>query len=178
MRDNEQLRSVHRHPACIDEDKLLEDCEVRRGRASGPGGQHRNKVETAIDIKHLDTGIVAAASERRSQGENRKVAIRRLRVQLAIEHRATNSEQVIPSALWQSRCRGGKIGCNDQHADFPSLLAEAMDAVHAKAYDVRKAAAALGVSSSQLIRFIAKTAPALELLNNHRTELGLRRLHR
>jgi len=176
--ESSDTESVHRHPACVDEQTLTQDCDTRRTRASGPGGQHRNKVETAIEIIHRPTGISAAASERRSQDQNRRVAIRRLRLQLAMDYRATNSEQVHPSTLWQTRCRNGKISCSDQHADFPSMLAEALDALCAKDYDVRKAAAALGCSSSQLIRFVAKLPEALETLNKHRQDIGLRKLHR
>lgn len=171
-------RHVYQHPACSPAAALLPDCDIRRLRTGGPGGQRRNKVETAVEITHVPTGLTAAASERRSQEENRNVAIRRLRLVLAVEHRAVSSAHVEPSALWQSRCGGGRISCNDRHPDFPSLLAEALDAVYAKEADVRKAAAALGCSSSQLIRFIAKTPEALERVNALRTDQGLRRLHR
>lgn len=166
------------HPAALPVEDLLQDCELRRGRTGGPGGQHRNKVETAVEITHVPTGISAAASERRSQDANRRTAVRRLRIALAVEHRALSSAYVEPSALWQSRCQNQKISCNEAHADFPSLLAEAMDAVHAKDADVRKAAAALGCSSSQLIRFLAKAPEAMQAVNALRATFGLRRLHK
>lgn len=164
------------HPASLPESKLLEDCEVQRTRASGPGGQHRNKTETAIQITHTPTGLKALAYERRSQEDNRKMAVFRMRLVLAAQHRTVVSAIVNPTELWESRCTNGKISCNDQHRDFPGLIAEAMNAVDAKDYDVRVAAAALGCSTSQLVRFIAKAPEAFNAMNSGRESRGMRRL--
>lgn len=164
------------HPASLPESKLLEDCDVQRTRASGPGGQHRNKTETAIQITHRPTSLTALAYERRSQEANRKVAVFRMRLTLAAHHRTVSSPVVNPTKLWESRCVKGKISCNDQHSDFPSLIAEAMNAVDAKEFDVRVAAAALGCSTSQLVRFISKAPEAFNAMNLGREAAGLRRL--
>ncbi|MEO0965778.1 MAG: peptide chain release factor-like protein, partial [Planctomycetota bacterium] len=75
------------HPAAMTEEELIRGCEVFRGRRGGPGGQHRNKVETAVRLVHRATGLEGQASERRSQAENRRVALRRLRWRLAVEVR-------------------------------------------------------------------------------------------
>ncbi len=60
------------HPAALDPDLLAAECEFRATRRSGPGGQNRNKVETAVILTHRPTGISAQASEWRTQGENRQ----------------------------------------------------------------------------------------------------------
>ena len=62
--------------------ELLAQCEVELRRASGPGGQHRNKVESAVRLTHRPTGLVVNASERRSQQANRETALVRLRERL------------------------------------------------------------------------------------------------
>ena len=164
------------HPATWSEERLLRDCTIRRSRHSGPGGQHRNKVETAIEICHEPTGIAAFASERRSAEQNRRVAIERLRLRLAVAIRTVTSTEVYPSPLWESRVRSQRIQCSEKHADFSSMLAESLDAVAAKDGDVKRAAAALGCSTSQLVRFIGRVPEALESVNHRRTEQGLRPL--
>jgi len=163
------------HPAALLEEKLLKSCDIRRQRRSGPGGQHRNKVETAIFIEHRPTGVTAEASERRSQEANRRQAIFRLRLNLAVEVRGEVDADA-PSELWAHRCRGGKIAVNPQHDDFPALLAEALDHIHAREGDVKAAAEALGCSTSQLVKLLGKEPPALASVNRLRAAHGLHAL--
>ena len=59
-----------------------DDVEVTFFRAGGPGGQHRNKTETGVRIRHIATGIVATATERRSRSQNLAVAFLRLEAKL------------------------------------------------------------------------------------------------
>lgn len=54
------------------------DVRIRTSRASGPGGQHVNKVNTAVHVTHLPTGLSVQASEQRSQQQNLKAAMARL----------------------------------------------------------------------------------------------------
>src|SRR5262245_20906094 len=127
------------HPACLPEKSLLADCEIRHERRSGPGGQHRNKVSTAVVIIHRPTSTRAEANERRSQAENQREAIHRLRLRLATAVRSTNlvvRKTASPSELWQARCNSGRIAVNPAHEDFPALLAEALDTVSAADFDL------------------------------------------
>lgn len=66
----------------LDDEAILAACEVELYRGSGPGGQHRNKTESAVRLRHRDTGIVVSATERRSQSQNLGVAIERMRAAL------------------------------------------------------------------------------------------------
>ncbi len=158
------------HPAAASANQLLAECEVRRLRRSGPGGQHRNKVETAISLRHLPTGVLAEASERRSQAQNQSVALFRLRVNLALEVRRTCGPDYVPSPLWQSRCGGGVLKLSVGHDDFPSLLAEALDVLAACDADPKRAAAVLGFTPSQLVRLLKLEPRALTLANHWRRE--------
>ena len=164
------------HPAALDKETLMKVCKVTRGRASGPGGQHRNKVETHITVEHLPSGIDAQAGERRLAKENQSVAIRRLRLKLAMGVRVDVPAGDIRSELWRGRCRKKKIVCSVKHTDFPTLLAEALDVIEASGFDVKKAAARLECSTTQLTRFIADHRPAFEQLNQSREDHGLHRL--
>ena len=60
----------------------LRDLRFETMRASGPGGQHVNRTESAVRVTHVPTGIQASASEERSQHRNRKLALARLAARL------------------------------------------------------------------------------------------------
>ena len=60
------------------------------------------------------------------------------------------------------------------HADFPALLAEALDTLAGFAYDTTKAAAVLGVTGSQLVKLFQKEPAVLAMVNAERTKRGLR----
>jgi RF-1 domain len=129
-------------------------------------------VETAVRIVHNPTGLVGEASERRSQEENRRVALRRLRRNLAVAVRLP-LERSVPSAEWSTRCRDGKVLISAEHTDFACLLAEALDALEHSGWDVREAAGFLGCTPSQLTKFLRKQPAAFELVNRGRRAVGL-----
>jgi len=61
-----------------DED-LLRECEVQTFRSSGPGGQHVNKTESAVRLRHLLSGVVVTSQQERSQHRNKEICLRKLR---------------------------------------------------------------------------------------------------
>ncbi|KAL1088743.1 hypothetical protein V6Z11_D08G271500 [Gossypium hirsutum] len=69
----------------LKDEELMRQCELNTFKASGPGGQHRNKRESAVRLKHLPTGIIARAVEDRSQHMNRASALARLRTLIALK---------------------------------------------------------------------------------------------
>lgn len=160
------------HPAALDDRLLLAACTVHHTRSSGPGGQHRNNNQTAVVLTHTPTGVTAQASERRSAEENKTVALRRLRLALAVDIRVGVPAGEIRSALWRERTRGGRIVLSAKHRDYPTMLAEALDVMDACGFDPKKAGLRLGVSPTQLIRTIADHPPALAKVNQARATRG------
>src|SRR3954452_22036755 len=71
----------------LTDDQLLRQCEVDTYRASGPGGQKRNKTSSAVRLRHPPTGLIVIAEESRSQHENKAKALRRLRQALFVHLR-------------------------------------------------------------------------------------------
>ncbi len=70
-----------------DREALERDCDVEFFIASGPGGQHRNKVETGVRLLHRPSGITVTATERRSQHANREMAYERMAARLEEEQK-------------------------------------------------------------------------------------------
>ena len=148
----------------------MKSCEIQRTKRGGPGGQHRNKVESAFVITHLQSGIRGEASERRSQHENKSIALGRLRKNLAIHLHSDLewSDFGEPSELWKSRCNGNRINVGKDHEDMPLVLAEVFERLHAIEFDLKKVAEALQCSSSQLVKFLKKEPAAFAKLNQER----------
>ena len=157
------------HPATLATDKLLGDCDIRPSRGSGPGGQHRNKVQTAVEIIHQPTGVSGAASERRSQALNRRVAVFRLRVNLALQCRTSINPVLQPNERF-------RLPVNSNHDDFPAVLAIVMDAVAGFNGEVKSAAAWLQCSTSQLVKLLRAEPRALRQVNDDRGTRGLKPL--
>ena len=61
------------------DDDLLRECEVETFRASGPGGQHVNKTESAVRLRHLPSGVVVTSQQERSQHRNKALCLQKLR---------------------------------------------------------------------------------------------------
>jgi protein subunit release factor B len=90
------------------DDQLIGQCEVDRYRASGPGGQHRNKTESAVRLRHRLTGVSAIGEDSRSQSENKHHAVRRLRSAIALEVREqVHIQGYVPSARLAGFVAGG-----------------------------------------------------------------------
>jgi protein subunit release factor B len=64
------------------DEALLAQCDVQAHRASGPGGQHRNKAETAVRLVHLPSGVSVEGKDERSRTQNLRIALGRLREKL------------------------------------------------------------------------------------------------
>jgi protein subunit release factor B len=62
---------------------LLAECEVDTFRAGGPGGQHQNKTESAVRLRHRPTGLVVTCRQNRSQYQNKNICLKRLRAKVA-----------------------------------------------------------------------------------------------
>ena len=169
---NQHTQPRETHPAGLSREDLLEQCSWARSRTGGPGGQHRNKVETAVELVHTASGIRASAGERRSVKDNMRVAVRRLRLALATGYRVSVPAGECRSELWRSRTKAGRIVLSEKHEDFPTMLAEALDVIDACGHDVKQAAVRLEVTMSQLVKLVKAHPPALVALNAERAARG------
>lgn len=165
----EQARELRRRLSFSDRD-LIDECEVHRHRVSGPGGQHRNKVASAIRLVHQPSGLTVTGTERRSQHENQANALKRLREALALYVRVP-----LPTAItWPPRVqiRDRRLRVSQENPGYCHVLALALDALHAANGSPKDAAAALGVTTSSFTRFLADNDKAWTEANRMRHERG------
>src|SRR5437762_5856538 len=135
----------------LDDAALLRQCEVDTYRASGPGGQKRNKTDSAVRLRHLPSGQIVIAEESRSQHENKARALKRMRAALALHLR----EPIDPAApppqlLLRYRDAAGRLIIPRRHTDYWPAIALLLDAVAAAGGEIRRAADMVGLTTSRL----------------------------
>ena len=155
----------------FDDDKLVAECDVDRYRASGPGGQHRNKVSSAVRLRHKPSGLVALATESRLQNENKVRALSRLRSAIALVARAPLPESVVwPEGVDMTR---GKLRVNEKNPAIHDVIAIVLDALFEAQGRLSDAAKALGLTSSNVTRFLHDHPKAWREANRIREQAGL-----
>ena len=92
---------------------------------------------------------------------------------LALDVRSDADESPSLSPLWRGRIANERIRVSPEHADFPALLAEALDAIVRNEFDLKVASETLQVTASQLVKFLKLEPRALGLVNRARIERGL-----
>jgi hypothetical protein len=165
--------------ANLSDAQLLAQCQVDTYRASGPGGQKRNKTSSAVRVRHPASGLIVIAEESRSQHENRARALRRLRQALYLKVRDDLApEERTPEALrarddFREACdAGSRLHLGRKDPRFWPAVGVVLDVLRAVGGRVSDAAEALGVSTANLVDFLASDPKVWEQANQLRTQFG------
>src|SRR5437899_1810250 len=150
--------------------ELLGQCEVDTYRASGPGGQKRNKTSSAVRIRHPASGLIVIAEESRSQHENKAKALKRLRHAFFLKLR-----ELAPAEGWtghpdfrDARNGNDRLHLGRKDPRFWPAAGVALDVLLEHEGRVSEAAEALGVGTANLVCFLAVEPKVWEEANHLR----------
>jgi hypothetical protein len=172
------IMTRHQWTALTDE-QLLGQCEVDTYRASGPGGQKRNKTSSAVRLRHPPSGLLVIAEESRSQHENKARALRRLRQALYLKLRELLSgeelttDRLLARSDYGPACDGeGQLHLGTRDVRFWPAVGVVLDVLLAMEARLSEAAAVLGTSTGNLGDFLRSDDKVFEQANQLRIRFG------
>jgi hypothetical protein len=158
---------------------LLAQCDVDTYRASGPGGQKRNKTSSAVRLRHGPSGLLVIAEESRSQHENKARALRRIRQALYLKVREElPPEALLPGGLGAraevraASDQDGRLRPGRKSPHYWPAAGVVLDLLLALEGRVSEAADALGTSTANLIEFLRDDDKVWEQVNQLRSRFG------
>ncbi|MBL9018598.1 MAG: peptide chain release factor-like protein [Myxococcales bacterium] len=162
------------------DDALIAQCEVDRYRASGPGGQHRNKTESAVRLRHKLTGVSAIGEDSRSQSENKLHAVRRLRAAIALDVREpVRLDGWTPSPRLAAFVAAGTapLGAKTRlTGEYWASIAELLDVLVAGGLEIAATAQRLGVTTGALSKLLLHDEQVGRAVNDLRRAKQMRPL--
>lgn len=162
------------------DDALIAQCEVDRYRASGPGGQHRNKTESAVRLRHKLTGVSAIGEDSRSQSENKLHAVRRLRSAIALEVREpVRLDGFVPSARLTAFVKAGTapLGAKTKlTGEYWAAIGELLDLLVSGELEIGTTAQRLGITTGALSKLLLHDDQVARVVNDLRRARGMRPL--
>ncbi len=162
----------------LDDRRLLAQCEVHTYRASGPGGQKRNKTDSAVRLHHGPTGLVVVGTESRSQHENKARALKRLRQAIALEVRRPVDRTAFRRPAWFDDILGAKqrLDLSPKSPAYWHAVRLVMDVLDACNGSVADSAGLLGLTTANLVHFIEGDVKMWEQANRIREKHGCKPL--
>jgi len=137
------------------DDAVLESfCRMDFFKASGRGGQKRNKTSNAVRFTHEPSGIAVSDCSGRSQHQNRSNALKKLRCRIALQVRMTPAEP--PERLDVSL----------KSPEYPVFAARVLDILNDNEFVVSAAAHCLDISTAKLIKILARDKNLLQIAQN------------
>jgi RF-1 domain len=144
--------SQRQHWAEQTDEQLLAQCDIDTYRASGPGGQKRNKTSSAVRLRHSLSGLIVIAEESRSQHENKARALRRLRQTIWLDVREPLN--LDHPALANARDGDGRFAVGKRDPNYLPAVAVILDVLDSTKAALRDAAALLGTTTANLVHFL------------------------
>jgi hypothetical protein len=163
----------------LTDDQLLAQCGIDTYRASGPGGQKRNKTSSAVRLRHAPSGLIVIAEESRSQHENKAKALKRLRRAFILELREPVSDENRTAETLQthpvwSRVHpaDGKVNLSVKNELFWPAMGLILDLLNEMQARVGEVAQALGISTGNLIDLLESDPKVWQHVNQLRAKFG------
>ena len=165
MENNEKNLFDRDRALALDDAALLGECEQDFFKSTGKGGQKRNKSSSAVRLIHLPSGTAVTDCSERSQAANRKAALAKLRLEMALQFRVT------PASPPE------RPECGLTNADYFLTVAHLFDVLCDNAWAPAPSAESMQLSSSKLLKLLARDPRVFGRFNDFRRAAGMSILH-
>ena len=153
---------LHRNEdLALNDEGFLKKCSLSFFKATGRGGQKKNKTSSAVRLVHIPTKLSATSSDSRQQSSNKLYALRRLKLALAIQVR-------LPPKKWSQQ---EKI--NEKNPAFALFIASLLDIFDSCNWSLAQSAKFCNLSTNQLAKICLHHTVLLTCINQQRKKRNL-----